>query len=638
MNSRNLGRNDPCWCGSSKKYKHCHLNQDEQAARATITPPAQTNELAREPSPHEQSLPAETVPAPSAEDDLAQAEWDNFREADLDGKVAFFRKRLDEKRLDGEEAFEMLLAIRDDSHPRHNPAARAQFKTLADQLEAAMPQVYSAEYPFILECLLKDAIADQAWDRVNTLAAQFAQIAADKTEEFFGVLDALLYHGQTSTLLEEMKLAWDRVSDDPDITPSGVNDFFEVILDLNLFQYLETTPQPRADDPALVESIRAIGNYNPVWLELAVARLAAPAPSAWQRADFGNDVDAETWAQNVAALLYEFMAELKRAGIGNAGVSVPYTRSNMAHRWLHQILRQQSIETALAARPKGKRAAAHIPSSPLIPQYKLLDRILAGKFDLFGSEPYPVGALMELGPAYLNFLARRSVIHPTEMDRALDDLAPLIKPLVKVLDSYGADMHLLENMQHAWSDETLDTLRNDPALAQARTQPLLLPPSPNPLANAQLYRFQVEYKQADDVWFILELRRDQTLEDLHLAIQDAADFDNDHLYSFYLSGTAWDKETEYSTREARYSSDTALKNVPLRMKQHFLYLFDFGDQHEFDVQLIDAQPDAPAQAYPHLVAQHGKLPPQYGEDEDEEDEDGDEGEFETDEDWNDDND
>jgi hypothetical protein len=24
-----LGRNDPCWCGSGKKYKHCHLRQDQ---------------------------------------------------------------------------------------------------------------------------------------------------------------------------------------------------------------------------------------------------------------------------------------------------------------------------------------------------------------------------------------------------------------------------------------------------------------------------------------------------------------------------------------------------------------------------------------------------------------------------------
>jgi preprotein translocase subunit SecA len=23
-----LGRNDPCWCGSGKKYKHCHMRAD----------------------------------------------------------------------------------------------------------------------------------------------------------------------------------------------------------------------------------------------------------------------------------------------------------------------------------------------------------------------------------------------------------------------------------------------------------------------------------------------------------------------------------------------------------------------------------------------------------------------------------
>lgn len=28
-----LGRNDPCHCGSGKKYKACHLGQDEAKAR-----------------------------------------------------------------------------------------------------------------------------------------------------------------------------------------------------------------------------------------------------------------------------------------------------------------------------------------------------------------------------------------------------------------------------------------------------------------------------------------------------------------------------------------------------------------------------------------------------------------------------
>jgi hypothetical protein len=26
----NLGRNDPCWCGSGKKYKRCHYEPDRK--------------------------------------------------------------------------------------------------------------------------------------------------------------------------------------------------------------------------------------------------------------------------------------------------------------------------------------------------------------------------------------------------------------------------------------------------------------------------------------------------------------------------------------------------------------------------------------------------------------------------------
>ena len=39
----NLGRNDPCWCGSNKKYKKCHYDSDRkyfsrQTARTCTTP------------------------------------------------------------------------------------------------------------------------------------------------------------------------------------------------------------------------------------------------------------------------------------------------------------------------------------------------------------------------------------------------------------------------------------------------------------------------------------------------------------------------------------------------------------------------------------------------------------------------
>jgi hypothetical protein len=31
--TKHIGKNDPCWCGSGKKYKNCHLKVDEKTYR-----------------------------------------------------------------------------------------------------------------------------------------------------------------------------------------------------------------------------------------------------------------------------------------------------------------------------------------------------------------------------------------------------------------------------------------------------------------------------------------------------------------------------------------------------------------------------------------------------------------------------
>ena len=38
--ARRPGRNDPCWCGSGKKYKKCHLASDRETGQAATAPPA----------------------------------------------------------------------------------------------------------------------------------------------------------------------------------------------------------------------------------------------------------------------------------------------------------------------------------------------------------------------------------------------------------------------------------------------------------------------------------------------------------------------------------------------------------------------------------------------------------------------
>jgi hypothetical protein len=190
----------------------------------------------------------------------------------------------------------------------------------------------------------------------------------------------------------------------------------------------------------------------------------------------------------------------------------------------------------------------------------------------------------------------------------------------------------------------LEALKNDLALELARQIPVR-----TPQADAQsteesapgalkTHTFRVTYQRDTEVWREIEISEEQTLHQLHRAIQESVGFDSDHLYSFYMSGRAGDKRTEYfSMQGARPSTTRAvIGDLQLRMKQTFLYLFDFGDDHRFDFQLITVNPDASKDMeYPQIVKTHGESPRQYHwEDEDWEDDD--EDWDDDDEDWGDD--
>ncbi len=62
----------------------------------------------------------------------------------------------------------------------------------------------------------------------------------------------------------------------------------------------------------------------------------------------------------------------------------------------------------------------------------------------------------------------------------------------------------------------------------------------------ETYVFHVSLPGYGRVWRKIELSSSATLEELHMAIQHAFAFQNDHLYSFFMSGNAWDSATEYA--------------------------------------------------------------------------------------------
>jgi hypothetical protein len=133
------------------------------------------------------------------------------------------------------------------------------------------------------------------------------------------------------------------------------------------------------------------------------------------------------------------------------------------------------------------------------------------------------------------------------------------------------------------------------------------------------YRVKVSLQWDPHIWRIVEILDNQSLEDLHYAIQDAFGWDDDHLYAFFLSGRAWDRLTEVprpfeEQMESPTADEVTLADAELRPGQKLLYIFDFGDELTHQIQVLDVFP-APAphetRTFPRIVESHGEAPPQY---------------------------
>ncbi|MFQ6039763.1 MAG: SEC-C metal-binding domain-containing protein [Candidatus Poribacteria bacterium] len=633
-NKKKLGRNDPCHCGSGKKYKHCHLEQDrEQARREQLTPVSALSSPSVSPPLSELEEAGEELElSPEVEEE--DARWEQFEAASLNGKTELFKETLTEGQLDAEEAFEMLTTIREEMDTVHNPQSRALYAELVGRLRDEAPELYQHDVPYYHSNLIDDAITEMHWESIPELLSPFAINPESDIDIFFNIIDSLLYHGQVQTLIDAMGQAWGKVMGSDDITPWGIDEFRGKLISLLFFNYLETAETPRADDAALLEAVAPYGELDSEWIETAIRHLSASTPMPWQEEDFGESVDAETWQNNVGVLLLDFMADQKnRSG-------VPFSRSEFARVFLSSLLYEQMTGVQGQQRRSGRgrrsnrrgsRSQLSAPNqSPLVPTYEALDKSLAELFGFLNLQLYKAGAVVELLPAYLHFLARLNLIHPTEMDAALEKLRAIASSMITLLERTASEPHLVEAVKSAWSDDRLASLRDDKDLAEARSKPAVQraakPPKSTKKPGAlQTYTFKVTYEYDRDVWRKIEIAENQTLDDLHSAIIDSVDFADDHLYSFFLSGRAWDKSTEYASpyADGANAARMKIKDLRLRMKQKFLYLFDYGDEHRFEVQLTEINPDASKKTrYPRIVEKHGEAPSQYEEwdDEDWEDE------------------
>lgn len=120
---------------------------------------------------------------------------------------------------------------------------------------------------------------------------------------------------------------------------------------------------------------------------------------------------------------------------------------------------------------------------------------------------------------------------------------------------------------------------------------------------------------------VIEIESNASFLQLHEAIQDAVDFDNDHLFQFYL-GRHPDQHAYTIGGEPgwngynpvnRYRKISIAGTWPLPTGYKLYYLFDFGDNWVFQISKTRHKDKIaqPGIVYPRIIEAKGKNPEQY---------------------------
>src|SRR2546421_5863302 len=82
------GRNDPCPCGSGKKYKKCCLARDQEKETSLAAMPVETPPSASLPRPAAPPTVREAPPPPDPLAEQGEKLWKEFKSQSAEGRVA----------------------------------------------------------------------------------------------------------------------------------------------------------------------------------------------------------------------------------------------------------------------------------------------------------------------------------------------------------------------------------------------------------------------------------------------------------------------------------------------------------------------------------------------------------------------
>ncbi len=393
-----LGRNDPCHCGSGKKYKNCCLDKDEDVQPNAFP---SRHELSRsffeenrseswyedwsyeEP---ESDLDSETEDGAFDDeqdwDEEDEEEWDqeeedgdeedeeldeevsdddelfddeveeklltDFDGRDLDGKIVFFEKMLETPdAMKPWQASEMLNLIFDDAVEAE---ARERYDALIEKVRQAAPKVYAFDALSHVTSRITNALVLAREENLAELVNEHAALAAEDPTLFMTTLSQLCYYGRGDLLRVALEQAWPLFKNAAELEDWLQEPLAPLAVRAAVFEYLER--QDGGGD-ALFQKLAQFSKIPRVRVEHFIALLNGQQQRAWRASDFEikksdrpprhEDRMEEppaiitTVGQNVFNLVLQFQGHLRRE------YQIPYLKSDVGCSELVRYIIQRAL-------------------------------------------------------------------------------------------------------------------------------------------------------------------------------------------------------------------------------------------------------------------------------------------------------
>lgn len=132
-----------------------------------------------------------------------------------------------------------------------------------------------------------------------------------------------------------------------------------------------------------------------------------------------------------------------------------------------------------------------------------------------------------------------------------------------------------------------------------------------------IYRFRVSFEDYDDIIRDIDIKSNQTFEDLHRAIHRSTGYNADKPSSFYVSTDNWIKGEEITILPSQRKETSGVKLMEKSKlssfiedpHQKFYYIYNFERPYDFHVELIKIILEHdPNIEYPYLVKSIGEAP------------------------------